>query len=167
MKKKRASSHLSLSLLGSVQVALDGQLRRITSQKGRALLVYLVMERDIAHRREELAELLWPDKAGSQGTDSLPTELDKLRTYIGNDEARPPFLPENRMFLQFDTESQFTVDTDEFVELLDACSRHKHPHIRLCAECNQRLENAVELYRGEFAQDLVLSENDTLQNWLT
>ena len=60
--------HLSLSLLGPPEFRLDGHLiTDFHSDKVRALLVYLAVEAGgmrpgpVAHRRESLAGLLWPD----------------------------------------------------------------------------------------------------------
>ena len=50
--------HLSLSLLGSFQAALDGlPVTGFKSNKERALLAYLAVEADRPHRREMLAGL--------------------------------------------------------------------------------------------------------------
>ena len=55
-------SHLSLSVLGPLQVLLDGTpVTTFESDKVCALLVYLAVEADRPHRRESLVGLLWPD----------------------------------------------------------------------------------------------------------
>ena len=54
-------ARLELSFLGSFEARLGQE--RITafkSNKVRALLAYLAVEADHPHRRESLAELLWP-----------------------------------------------------------------------------------------------------------
>ena len=54
-------ARLSVRLLGSLQVTLDGQaVTGFESDQVRALLTYLVVEAERAHRRETLAGLLWP-----------------------------------------------------------------------------------------------------------
>ena len=56
-------AHLSISLLGTFQVILDGkQVTAFESDKVRALLAYLAVESDRPHRRETLACLLWPER---------------------------------------------------------------------------------------------------------
>ncbi len=62
-------ARLSLSLLGPIEVSLDG--RRVTGfeyDKVRALLIYLVVEAACAHARGALAGLLWPDLPESHGS---------------------------------------------------------------------------------------------------
>ncbi len=51
---------LSLSLLGPFRAVLDGSpLPGFRTKKVQALLIYLVTERAMPHRREYLMELLW------------------------------------------------------------------------------------------------------------
>ena len=52
-------AHLSISLLGTFQVILDGEpVTAFESDKVRALLAYLAVESDRPHRRGTLACLL-------------------------------------------------------------------------------------------------------------
>src|SRR5262249_11947447 len=81
--------------------------------------------------------------------------------------ADPPLLLISREMLQFNPQSNFTLDVDGFRALISACHKHHHAHLETCAECIQRLEKAAELYRGQLAQDLTLPDNDEFQNWLT
>ena len=54
--------HLTLSLLGGFEALLYGQpITAFDTDKTRALLAYLAVEAGHAHRRAELAGLLWPD----------------------------------------------------------------------------------------------------------
>ena len=56
-------AHLSLALLGPVQIQLDGApVTAFESDKGRALLAYLALEAGRPHRRAALAGLLWPER---------------------------------------------------------------------------------------------------------
>jgi DNA-binding SARP family transcriptional activator len=53
---------LSIHLLGSFQVNLDGEpVTGFESDKVRALLAYLAVETGGPHRREKLAGLCWPE----------------------------------------------------------------------------------------------------------
>ena len=54
-------SRLSLQLLGAFTVERDGKpLNGFATDKARALLAYLAVERELPHRRESLSVLLWP-----------------------------------------------------------------------------------------------------------
>ena len=159
-------SHLALSLLGSFQVVLNGQpVTGFDYDKVRALLIFLMMERERPHRRDALAEMLWPDQAHQVGRDSLRQALSKLRQAIGDHQANPPFLLINRETLQFNADSHFTLDCNDFTALIDLCQKHAHRHITTCAACAQRLHQAAELYRGSFVEHLVLRDSDSFEDW--
>lgn len=66
----------------------DGKVIRFRVKKHLALLVYLAVERRVAHDRSRLAEMLWPRTAGRRGRHSLATALSLLRAIFGR-EAFP------------------------------------------------------------------------------
>ncbi len=63
----------------------DGQAVRIKVRKHTALLIYLVLEGDRRHRREKLAELLWPNLPDADGRHSVATALTSLRAAFGQE----------------------------------------------------------------------------------
>src|SRR6266545_1111106 len=58
---------------------------RFRTKKHVALLVYLAVESRRFHRREHLAELLWPGARMAEGRHSLATALSVLRPRLGGD----------------------------------------------------------------------------------
>jgi class 3 adenylate cyclase len=73
---------LEVRICGGVDVAVDGRLlpdALIGGRQGRLVLAYLVCERDRAVRREELAELLWPEQLPGSWTASLSAVISRLR----------------------------------------------------------------------------------------
>ena len=71
---------LSISLLGAFRlIGPGGTITGIESNKVRALLAYLAVESDRPHRREALAELLWPDAPQPVGRQNLRRALYNLR----------------------------------------------------------------------------------------
>ena len=80
-------ARLSVSLLGSFKVTLDGEPVTYKYDKVLALLAYLVVEADRAHRRDVLAALLWPDYPNRVARTNLRNALSSLRKAIG-DRAR-------------------------------------------------------------------------------
>jgi DNA-binding SARP family transcriptional activator/ketosteroid isomerase-like protein len=73
---------LELRLCGGIEVAVDGELlpeSAVGGRQVRLVLAYLVCERDRAVRREELAELLWPEQVPDSWTVSLSAVISRLR----------------------------------------------------------------------------------------
>ena len=86
-------AHLSISLLGSFQVTLDGEpVTGFESARVRALLAYLAVESDRPHRRETLAGLLWPNWPDRSARTNLRRALSNLRKAIQDHSAIPPYL---------------------------------------------------------------------------
>ena len=63
--------------------APNGELIRFRTKKHLALLVYLALEQRRTHRRDRLAELLWPKADTSEARHSLATALSILRPRLG------------------------------------------------------------------------------------
>ena len=151
-------AHLSIYLLGSFRVTLDGQpVTGFVSDKARALLAYLVVEADRLHRRERLTGLLWPDSSEQGARASLRTTLSNLRKVIGDREADPPFLHVSRPQIGFNTASDFWCDVHEFLTL--SAGRRE-------AQSVPQLEKAVALYQGDFLQDLSLPDSSSFEDWV-
>jgi len=159
-------AHLMLALLGPLQITLDGRL--VTGfgyDKVRALLAYLTVEADRPHRRDALAELLWPDQPNQVARNSLRQALATLRQAIGDQVAAVPFLHITREAVQFNRASDHDLDVAKFTALLAACERHPHRHPETCTSCTRRLQEAVVLYRGEFLAQFYLPDNVPFEEW--
>ena len=63
--------------------APNGDPIRFRTKKHLALLVYLAVEGLRCHRRDRLAELLWPKAATAEARHSLATALSILRPVLG------------------------------------------------------------------------------------
>ena len=127
---------LSLSLLGSVQIALDEQpVSDFTYQKARALVAYLAVEADRAHQRDALAGLLWPDQPDQSARTNLRQALAKLREAIRDADASAPFLLITRDTVQFNLESDFELDLAAFTATLTECQSHSHRGLDRCHAC--------------------------------
>jgi DNA-binding SARP family transcriptional activator/predicted ATPase len=152
-------AHLSLSLLGSFRVTLDGRpVTGFKSNKERALLAYLATEADRPHRRELLAGMLWPDWPDRDALSNLRYALSNLRQVIGDRAAQPPFLLITRDTLQFNPVSDCRLD----VALLGGT---------VAAEKAQPatidwLEQAAAAYRGPFLEGFSLSDSAGFEEWV-
>jgi DNA-binding SARP family transcriptional activator len=115
-------AHLSLALLGPLQVQLDGApITAFESDKVRALLAYLALEADRPHRRAALAGLLWPERPERAAHLSLNQALANLRQAIGDRSALAPVLHITPETIQWNTASDHDLDVAAFSDLLAAC----------------------------------------------
>lgn len=148
-------AHLSLSLVGPFRVTLDGTpCTDFKSSKVRALLAYLAVEADRLHPRETLAGLLWPDWPDRDALSNLRYALSDLRRTIGDRESDPPFLLITHTTLQFNTASDHWLDVAAFNEMVTDPS------------AVDRLEQAVDLYRGEFLEGFSVADSAAFEEWV-
>jgi predicted ATPase/DNA-binding SARP family transcriptional activator len=158
--------HLSLSLLGPLQAMLGGQpISGFESNKVRALLAYLAVEADRPHARDELIGLLWPDQPDATARANLRQALANLRNVIGDRTAATPFLSTTSDSIQFHLTEHCSIDAAAFTELIAACHAHAHRRLETCRTCAQRLQQAVELYRGDFLAQFVQSGSEAFEEW--
>ena len=112
---------LQIRLFGAPEITLDGKAAGdLRSDKALALLAYLAVESDQAHRREKLAGLLWPDYTESSARTNLRRGLADLRQAIGDHQAVPPYLQITREGIQLNTGSDAWVDVVAFGALVEA-----------------------------------------------
>jgi predicted ATPase/DNA-binding SARP family transcriptional activator len=158
---------LSLALLGSFQAALDGtQLTGFESNKVRALLAYLAVEADRAHHREEVAELLWPERRSGVALHSLRNALSNLRQVLRDAPERPtpganpPFLIVHGDTLQFNGQSDHCLDVAAFTASLAAAADQPAAHTI------DRLSSGLALYQGRFLQGLSVRDSALFEEWV-
>ena len=154
---------LNISLLGAFHVKRDGIPQTgFATDKVRALLAYLAMERERPHRRESLAALLWPDQSDERARQSLRQALSHLKQVVGNDDL---FLitPQD---IQITPQAELISDVQIFRNLLHACHKHNHLAMRACLPCLKRQEQAIGHYRGEFLAGFSLPDSQPFDEWL-
>ena len=165
--------HLSLALLGQFRATLDGQLiTNFQSDKVRALLAYLASETEPAslrsgaetgktYSRNGLATLFWDGYREESARNSLRQALYHLRRALGDDDLADEstgFLQITRQTVEFNSNAPFTSDVHRFHQLLADCATHAHPRIDECPACLVRLQQAIDLYRGEFLAGFAIPE---------
>jgi DNA-binding SARP family transcriptional activator len=150
---------LEIRTSGGLSVNLDGEpVAAFESDKVRALLVYLVVESERAHRRETLAGLLWPDYPERSARTNLRNVLANLRQVIRDREATPPFLDISRQTIQFNRASDAWIDVTAFTDLAASKVPGREPV--------DQLEEAVELYNGAFLEGFSLADSPAFAEWM-
>jgi len=158
---------LALSLLGPLWVTRDSRaVAGFEYDKVRALLAYLALEADRPHRREMLAGLLWPEQPEKAARDSLRNALATLRQAIGDADADPPYLFITREAVQFNADSDHTLDVVEVTRRLEQAGRHRHRNPETCRICAAWQREAADLYRGPLLAQFSLPDNLDFEYWL-
>ncbi len=160
-------SILALSLLGSLQVTINGQpVSGFESARVRALLAYLAVEGDLPQSRDSLAGLFWPESSDQTARKNLRQALSNLRKVIADHKAEPPYLQVTRESVQFTQNSKHWLDVVEFSALISAVDSHRHRRLESCQYCAKKLQQAVDLYKGEFLQGFFLDDSVAFQDWM-
>jgi DNA-binding SARP family transcriptional activator len=138
---------LSISLLGSPQLLLDGQKIKISRRKSRAFLYYLAAQ-ETSPTREHLLGFFWPDHERTAAQQLLRTTLHSLRKTLGD----TLLVAEDRLGLG----PEVWVDVREFEK-----------KITIPNPDQETLKDALLLYRGDFLADFDLPDLLSFENWLT
>ena len=156
---------LEISLLGPFQVVLDGTLLTdFETDKVRGLLAYLAVEGQRLHRRDHLAGLLWPDRPQRAARNNLRQALSSLRRTLGDRTREPPLLLASRRELGLNPQAAIWVDVAAFQALVDRAGPGAAP---LDDQDVYRLQQAVELYQGDFLAEFHLPDSPPFEEWAT
>lgn len=163
---QETTARLELRFLGSFQVRLDGAaLVGFRSDKARALLAYLAIEAGRPLRRDSVASLLWSTFDERAARRSLTSALGNLRRLLAPLEdlailSADPQTVEFRL-----VEPQVWSDVAVFRSAVHQCSVHPHRSLLYCAQCIDRLEQAVQLYEGDFLAGFHLGDSASFDDW--
>lgn len=154
---------LDIRLLGGVQVRVGGEpSAALRSGRARSLLAYLVLHREVAHSRQRLAFLFWPDSSEAQARTNLRNVLHTLRQAHPSIDAALHVTPTS---LQWRPSQPTTIDVERFVDAArSALSANPDDADELIARCR----TAVQLYLGDLLagddDDWVLARRDELRD---
>jgi len=140
----------------------------LANRKAIGLLSYLLIESGHAHTREFLLGLLWPDLPTASAQNNLRVTWAQLQKTLGIKNSDPqPCLIGDRLTLRFNPLSAHELDVTRFNSLTEACRVHQHLDPHRCAECAERLTQALEWARGDFLDEFSLPDCQQFDNWLT
>jgi diguanylate cyclase (GGDEF)-like protein len=154
---------LAIHVLGSFQVHLNQENVTLAfrTKKERALLAHLAVEANRPHRREALAELLWPERPEGYARTNLRQALLGLRRAIGQET-----LTITDEFIQFNSNPSIWLDAQAFIDLVHSTLTHPHHSLESCHHCAQKLQEAIALYRGDFLEDVMVPQGQSFQEWV-
>lgn len=160
-------SQVSLALLGLPQVYCGGHSIRFRTRKALALLAYLATEGGM-HSREKMAAFLWPDSPPEQGRTMLRTTLNYVRQAfieVGGPAQEIPLVVE-RYALGFNLGADFDFDVHAVQATFDT-ARRAASTMPLPYAVIERLQAAVQLYRGDYLEGFVLDDAPEFEGWVS
>jgi DNA-binding SARP family transcriptional activator len=84
---------------------------------------------------------------------------------LGDHTASPSYLLISRDAIQFNRESDYSLDLDLFTYYFDTCEENLSQCKEDCSIHASRLEELVKLYRGEFLQQFFLEDSTEFEEW--
>ena len=155
-------AHLTINVLGDLEVLLDDvPIQSFESDKVRALLAYLVVEAARPHSREALIGLLWSDCSEEAARHNLSQALFNLRLALGDHTAKPPYLLISRSSIQFNQESDYSLDLALFHNFFAKWEKNQNGESRV-----SQLEEMAHLYRGEFLKHFYIADSREFEDWI-
>jgi DNA-binding SARP family transcriptional activator len=146
---------LRLSLLGAAEASFAGRPLAFRTRKSFALLAYLALD-PIPHRRERIAELLWPEGDGEDARASLRTALNYLRHGIGP-------LADGILAATRDTVGLRRGAVEADVGALRQAQQLAH---QFDAGLRRQLELTINRYRGPFLAGMFLPDAPEFEAWI-
>ena len=140
---------LSIALLGTPALNLDGHPLAVTRRKSRAVLYYLAAhERPLT--RDQLLTLFWPDLDRAAAQQTLRTTLHGLRKALGS------ALVSDEDTLGFSTDT--AIDVRHFESALQAARPTSTRSVQL-------LTTTLQLYRADFLAGFTLPDAPAFDDW--
>jgi DNA-binding SARP family transcriptional activator len=148
---------LEVCLLGQFDVRKDGVSILLPSRPAQSLLAYLILTAGIAHRREKLSGLLWPDSSEDNARSNLRQALWRVRKALNDNSSHDlTYLFSDQFSVEFNPKSDYWLDAS----ILERQTKE-------ATDTNQLME-LLRLYRGEllpgFYDDWVMLERERLQS---
>jgi predicted ATPase/DNA-binding SARP family transcriptional activator len=142
---------LDIRMLGVFEVQYEGEPVKFPTRTSASLLAYLALNPGIAHRREKLAGLLWPEIDDVKARNNLRHTLWRLRNAIGEQ-----YFSTDKTTITFVTSSDYVLDVDTLkIQDGDTLS-------------SEDLVNKVSVYKGEllpgFYDEWVTLERERLHS---
>jgi len=129
------------------------------SRKCIALLAYLAVT-GRSHTRSQLAALFWPESDAPRAHGALRHTLTLLRGALGS-----AWLVADRSSVGLDGSHVEAVDVLRSRSLLAQSHTHGHSADEVCPRCLPLLNQAAEIYQGDFLSGFTLRDSPGFDDW--
>ena len=127
-----ATGELKISMLGPLQVCINGVSAEFRTDALRVLLAYLAAHQGRFQRRDTLAGLLALDRPNNEALTYLRHRLTRLRRAVSDDKATPPYFQIDRKQMLLRTGDDITIDLITFEQHLHTVETHAHRTLAGC-----------------------------------
>lgn len=159
---------LKIHCFGNLKFEKDGQvITQFDTDKSRALLVYLAVEKRRKISRSHLAGLLWSDLSEKQALQSLRQTLSILRKSLGEIATGQNLVVSERDLLQLNPDISIWVDVIAFREQLSEAYRHFQRQDQIQQLNFRRLIKALALRQGMFLDNFSIAGAPLFDEWVS
>ncbi len=152
-------SRVELRLLGGFDARLDGaEISGFESQKVRALLAYLALNRQRLVERRFLAGLLWSERSEVSARRNLRQALHNIRGSFGAALDLPPVFANGQGRIQLNPDLECWIDAEVFQQTV-GCDDDSEPDL-------DELPGAVRLYAGDLLAGFAPEGCPVFTDWL-
>jgi DNA-binding SARP family transcriptional activator len=144
---------LTLRLLGTPEIYLDGRLLRFPTRKAQALMIFLAVEGGL-HSRASLTTLFWPDSDPELARAAFRNTLVRLRRVLQN----CAHLTTEGDLLGLTWDDPPDIDVHRVELLAAAVSKHSLVEVEV-------LTAQVNLTRGDFLNGFTLDDSIEFDDW--
>lgn len=149
--------NLAVYTFGGLRLMMAGEdFTSVRSRKLEALFIYLAVTQEI-QPREVLADLLWDERSQKQALANLRTLLTWLRRYFNS------YVTITRTAVGLVAGSDLWLDTAELHSTITSVVGPGKP---ITQETAPKIEEALQLYRGDFLASFFIPEASRFEHWL-
>ncbi len=148
-----------VSFLGTVALKSGENSVLLETRKATALLAFLcVTGQD--HRREALETMFWGEHDQQSAQSNLRRNLSSL-----NKSLHGEMIFADREKVGLKPGSPVLIDCKTFHDTVERARKHSHSENRICSSCMNELEEAINLYRGDFLSGFNLQDCPEFDEW--
>ena len=129
------------------------------TRKAVALLIYLAITRQ-GHRRDMLANLLWPEYDQAHARATLRRTLSALNKALDGN-----WLKVDRDTIALDPSVPIWIDSETFLQYISKCRMSTYPADQVDSARIEALKQAVTLYQADFLAGFHFQSNTNFDSW--
>jgi DNA-binding SARP family transcriptional activator len=146
---------LRLYFFGTPVVTFNDQSLGLTRSATQiSLFAFLVSHRDRPQSRSVLAAMFWPDLPDARARRNLNNALWELRDALKMAGSTDPYLLSDGQTVQFNSAAPVWLDVAEFETITAVLQQIPKPGGTFDDEITRRLNEAANLYRGDFLEGI-------------